>query len=348
MGDVQRGWAVFTFSVLLAIGLVTQGCGSAHRVSPGWSSQNSGTSAELRSVAFVDELHGWAVGDRTILQTADGGAHWLIQTKTNVSFHDIVVRGRQEAWAFGQELTTDGNAVVWHSDNGGSTWRLLARLIPMDLESASFLNDQLGLATGTVTYRGKHYTYLIRTRDGGVNWKFVHRFPASPPFPQVFFSADGTGWFGATGADAVYTLDGGDSWTKAPVTAGNGWIVGLNGGPAGTWGVLDLAWSQNDNRSELVHWLATKRIWEEPSTVNGILMSIAFGDESEGWAVGGVGFPNDPSWPVQSVAYKTTDGGETWLPVNLHVRQRLTSVYFVNASHGWAVGTGGIILHYSR
>jgi photosystem II stability/assembly factor-like uncharacterized protein len=41
-----------------------------------WNAQSAGTTLTLHDVFFVDELHGWAVGDQgVILHTALGGRH---------------------------------------------------------------------------------------------------------------------------------------------------------------------------------------------------------------------------------------------------------------------------------
>ncbi len=46
-----------------------------------WKRQNSGTTASLESVHFVDSTHGWSVGDGgIIIHTSDAGKTWVKQT----------------------------------------------------------------------------------------------------------------------------------------------------------------------------------------------------------------------------------------------------------------------------
>jgi photosystem II stability/assembly factor-like uncharacterized protein len=71
------------------------------------------------------------------------------------------------------------------------------------------------------------------------------------------------------------------------------------------------------------------------------LRGVMFVDEHHGWAVGII----VPSADSAGYVITTTDGGQQWdwslTPANLG------EVVFVNASTGWAVGSGGYILHTS-
>jgi photosystem II stability/assembly factor-like uncharacterized protein len=41
---------------------------------------------------------------------------------------------------------------------------------------------------------------------------------------------------------------------------------------------------------------------------------------------------------TRGIVLKTTDGGDTWMPQTSGTTAALTSVYFIDAKHGWAVG----------
>ena len=57
-------------------------------VLPHWESVNSGVNTTLREVYFVDDLHGWAIGDNAvIIATTDGGETW---TKQDLPISDFV------------------------------------------------------------------------------------------------------------------------------------------------------------------------------------------------------------------------------------------------------------------
>ena len=81
---VSRRWARRASSSARAAGR----CGRSRTIlfaAPGapWTPQSSGTAHSLHGVAFVESLHGWAVGDQgTILATATGGKDVIAPTTT--------------------------------------------------------------------------------------------------------------------------------------------------------------------------------------------------------------------------------------------------------------------------
>jgi len=82
------------------------------------------------------------------------------------------------------------------------------------------------------------------------------------------------------------------------------------------------------------------KLFEETSYY---LKDVAFIDASTGWAVG------DVHWDQAQRRYtgtviKTTDGGVTWTALDVGVTELLNEVTFVDATTGWAVGTGGTIV----
>ena len=62
---------------------------------------------DIRSVAFSDATHAWAVGDMgTIISTSDGGAHWMARASgTGNTLLGIFARGSNSVWAVGESGT---------------------------------------------------------------------------------------------------------------------------------------------------------------------------------------------------------------------------------------------------
>ena len=74
------------------------------------------------------------------------------------------------------------------------------------------------------------------------------------------------------------------------------------------------------------------------------LKDVDFISADVGWAVG------HPHWDQARRVYtgtiiKTTDGGQTWNAQPADTLATLLNVDFVDANHGWTVGTDGVILH---
>lgn len=117
----QQGWIVGDAGTILTSVATTS--------SLNWVTQASGSSNNLRSVSFSDNLNGWAVGDNgTILHTANGGANWAAQTAppgtpnlNGVSFADSF-----HGWAVGDAgtiLVTDDGGTTWNFEgNNGARW----------------------------------------------------------------------------------------------------------------------------------------------------------------------------------------------------------------------------------
>ena len=86
--------------------------------------------------------------------------------------------------------------------------------------------------------------------------------------------------------------------------------------------------------------------WESlPSGTDQNLPGIFFYSQNLGWAVGGNGIGILGAHPT---ILKSTDGGDLWvsqsLPVGIDSTIVLSDVCFATSTHGWAVGSNGIIL----
>jgi photosystem II stability/assembly factor-like uncharacterized protein len=65
---------------------------------------------DLRDVVFADALHGWAVGDGTVLRTTNGGVTWAEQpVGTDVGLNALSFVSPTHGWVAGDNgnvLTT--------------------------------------------------------------------------------------------------------------------------------------------------------------------------------------------------------------------------------------------------
>lgn len=249
-------------SVGSALG-VTAAAASVPRGS--WISQDSGTSADLRGVDFVDQSHGWAVGGGgTILRTVDGGAHW---TRTyacaqpvpcTATSQDAVTNnlaalsfpGATHGWAVG------AGGTILNTLDGGRTWSVelacaqpetaiakhyctpvSADRVTKDLTGVSFADDSHGWAVG----KGEQ---ILVTADGGATWalQIACRWRTNldtgpcPPRPAqdppldlsaVSFVSAQQGY--AVGAEgySISTVDGGRTWVSNSGGVGPG-LLGVD------------------------------------------------------------------------------------------------------------------------
>jgi len=244
-----------------------------------WRRLNSRTHLFIFSLSFPDRLHGFLVGDRSlVLSTSNGGETFFKRQLERVfppdlrdyalPYDDPVLYGvrfvdNQHGWVVGEF------GRIWATDNGGKSWSeqqqslvkqwnrppepgsdpRLADLMLPTMFSVSFRDRMRGAACGLEGW-------VIQTDDGGKSWSFVHQaarpgappegvVPGTPQVPardplfavQLIGANDGMA-AGLTGT--VLRLQPNDAWARDPnvpampfplsqvrfFDATHGWIVG--------------------------------------------------------------------------------------------------------------------------
>jgi Immunoglobulin I-set domain len=185
----------------------------------------------LTKVRFADAQVGIAVGARTIVRTADGGATWReVLTQADV---DGLVGNTSQNWQAVDWVDTNtavvvGLSRVWRSTDRGATWQLHG--------SADFASLGVGNVSGlrfagaAVGHAASAYR-MLRTTDGGLTWSDV-----APPFtlftdPLYGVERGATNEWVAVGGDGIYrSTDDGLSWSRTAVSGllgGTRYLSGL-------------------------------------------------------------------------------------------------------------------------
>jgi len=299
-----------------------------------WTKQQAGTMAWLHGVFFLDEKRGWVAGSKGT----------LMQTL-----------------------------------DGGKTWKLHGASTEDVVRDIFFLDEQNGWMVVEVNaYQLKTEeeprAYLLKTIDGGENWKRVEikGFDIDAILVRAVFSRNGHGWtFGEAGS--IYaTHDAGNNWVKLQsptrhlllggmfVDDDRGWIVGAgatiiqtsDGGE--TWYQSTLPQVEKSVRFTATAFVDNRKGWavgsggsvyqttnggrtwlRQQSTVDVDLFDVKFVDALEGWAVG-----------AEGTIIHTTDGGDHWTAERSDTQHPLERVFFTDRNHGWAVGFGGTVVAY--
>jgi len=153
----KRGWVVGSISrkdrVVDSILVHTDDGGET------WKRQPAPSRLELIHIDFVNDKHGWIVGDGgTILNTHDGGESWIPQQSgTTVTIFHVDFRDEKKGWAVGEKGT------LLRTIDGGDTWTPVVTNVQATMLSVQFLNDDDGWAVG----RGGT---LLRSNDTGKTW----------------------------------------------------------------------------------------------------------------------------------------------------------------------------------
>jgi photosystem II stability/assembly factor-like uncharacterized protein len=314
--DDQHGWMVDSEGQILA----TSDGGHT------WDVQLSGPSNIVAVDMLSDGLHGWGVGEGGLIETSDGGAHWV--TWSNQSLSSVQFLTAETGW--GVEVRSgDPVGTLAKTEDGGRTW---TQQDPQ-VESVCFADANIGWAAGP----SEGGISLFRSSDGGSTW-----------------TETGIGWPGGdvVGYRATVRCGGEDAWILATGDAGAGHIAyavfrTANGGsevdpvlqdafthPLGQGGGIPEASNPqpgplaalDGTHARVITWcppcggdvpyVSVERTddggatWTDPTIVDanhpGEPLGISFLDQDRGWVL-----LRDHQTNTL-VVLETSDGGQTW------------------------------------
>jgi len=318
---------------------------------------------------FRDSLVGLCGGDRVstqdggpgIFKTTDAGVTWV--RKFNDSANDVL-------WLDNTTALAIVGATIYRSTNEGNTWS------PISFDVWTGLDEMVLLPDGTivgVSLAGDGW----RSPDGGVSWtRTLEGIGDLPVNWNVSFFDSQNGAIVGQGGYFFKTTDGGLTWT--PTNSGVGGVewhdlemfddsTGLavgqngyylrttNGGNHWSVGRLQVTGVTLDRDETLRALSIVDQDFAVAAGYNGVVYKTS--DRGVTWE--SIGYPQLPTdlyiedvkfidhntgyvagtIPFDSIlAYRTTDGGQSWTALN-----NLPSHYvdFVDPSHGWLATIGG-------
>jgi photosystem II stability/assembly factor-like uncharacterized protein len=282
--------------------------------------------AEFVGVKFINATHGWVIGQVThnipaeviVLHTDNGGDSWEEQLSENEQhLHSIDVIDDQTVWV-------SGRSGLFHTDDGGITWNMSIVVSQRaGLSVVEFINRTHGWTATMST--------LYKTMDGGMTWEAVSgwTFDDTPRRIQFLSILDvwAIGWFGI-----YHSEDGAETWEQVHSIGGSALSFVSD---TEAWAVGDSALMHMVDGSNWSMLVIPARAPVPFRFTPPYLSDIQFLDSNNGWIVG-------DEIPIMY----TPDAGGNWYEqsVSEEVIGRLYSVYFVNVTHGWAVGSDGTIL----
>lgn len=196
---------------------------------------------------------------------------------------------------------------------------------------------------------------------------------------RVFFINNLNGWAVGDNGVALYTEDGGEKWQQKPIiVSGVEKTINLNAG----FQRGNVVWIVGNDGKIFITADAGISWNEQKNPASVLLRSIFFVDDNHGWVAGEKGtvlYTEDEgdTWQVKSIIingstvltkltdviqegnnvwivgmggkiYKTSDLGSSWTEYSVSgVSAQLNCVFFINDTHGWAVGNGGVILFWN-
>ena len=319
-----------------------------------------GAQENFRDVFFVDELHGWVVGNMSSsgfvndnYRTVDGGLTWQQITLAPGTWETVHFMDPNFGWA----KSLGGPPAL--STDGGLTWTFPMVVVDGNasfLATVRFANLQLGIA---MTGGG-----IFRTTDGGVSWTQV----LSGDFYTPKFLSESVLLVPVFPTGMMRSTDGGVSWNPV-TTPGSGYFsveaftadiaiaMKTNGevirttDAGATWTAVSFPLSFiNVKGIDIINETTAVRVWDSSGDV------VVTTDAGATWATAFDG----PRIPMRAVAFgspmvgvvaglnglilRTDDGGATWDYRSNSAAEDLRSIGMFDAQRGLAVGNFGVVL----
>ncbi|MCB0807441.1 MAG: T9SS type A sorting domain-containing protein [Bacteroidales bacterium] len=306
-----------------------------------WEKVYVPTSQYLKSVFFVDSLHGWIVGDSgIILHTADGGNNWEFQESgTENEIFSVFFLDNNRGWA----SSFDFSSLPYHTDilsttDGGESWS--SNQYP---EDDTFITCILFLDSLTGWMGGMPHA-LVKTTDGGGSWEQAAidtTVLAFFPVLNITFYDENHGFAAGGMFDIAGTMwrtgNGGNLWTPvdaayAPADEVHGVhmfdpqnIIAAGGDPDFGYGVAIMKSSDGGDT------------WNyEELGFPGNAYDLDFRNETDAWC---------PLGPRRKLIY-SMDGGDTWGQVETPDSTAIFELCFPDSLHGFGVGQEGAVIRY--
>lgn len=305
-----------------------------------WELQDSVVTNTLHDVVFVDDIHGWAVGEGgVIIATADGGNTWTAQsTGYELTLSGVEFIDESNGWVVGRL------GLILNTKDGGRAWNVQGKDAALGQNLIDVQFDSLTHGR-IITERG---SFALSTTDGGITWN-RHFFENTLPRSDAHFSDERRGWVSFKSGAVFSTTDGGESWELLKGVNGveigansvfflderNGWIAGWRGKAQGTGSGVQFVKYLTDGM--VARTTDGGMTWTRHDSDTGrFLWDVVFHDTMEGWAVGSFG-----------TVMHSLDGGVTWESWPSQTESHLRSVSFPDRNNGWAVGDDGAVMRYT-
>jgi photosystem II stability/assembly factor-like uncharacterized protein len=178
-----------------------------------WYSVSPGTIFNFKSLYFVDENTGYAIGDSiissssSIFKTTNGGVTWTSRYFSSIELKSIHFTSSSVGYVSGIDRSSVNTGVVYKTTDSGNNWSLIY-FDPTDywgFKSICFSDENIGFVTGLGGY-------MHRTTNAGATWsKSQH---GSATFYSVHFPSRDTGYIAGDAGSLYWTRNAGASWIR--------------------------------------------------------------------------------------------------------------------------------------
>lgn len=300
---------------LVVLGVVAASAASADGWRTGLTATYPGVS--FNDVHYVNATTGWVVGSKgTIQKTTDAGKSWSTTADDTLgTLSSVYFRTPAEGYI------GSSSRKLYKTTDGGATWtRILLSAFVADtgavVRAVYFADASKGwILTSLSSTNGR----ILHTTDGGATWTQDLVVAASNMIDMAFSGPDRGVAVGKSVGTLYYTKNG-VTWTAAPTPTLSGAtytrsdirgvhmvdsLLGYAVGWGSTVGAQPSIQLKTTNGGET--W--SQLVQETANRMYDNLYGVWFKDASNGLCVGGA--------LRGSIAARTTDGGTTWLPIQI-------------------------------
>jgi len=313
-----------------------------------WEPVNYKQDLTLTGIYFVSDEEGWVTAEHgTILHTKDGGNTWTPQLGGDPHAGEQTVEAprfvdAKHGWAL------QGGKLLRTTD--GENWEQIGAL-PQGWGVVEYVF--LSPSNGVILDGNNNVSHILRTNNGGRNWKETMSPKACHAVIQVeglsrdaecvlkamHFPSSSRGYaIGGTGSDfntlfVAKTEDGGNTWNLSPLPdVGQVWIGGAWGADHRLFFSDESTGFANLNNAKLLATSNGGQSWH--GVVASPTGNIRFPDREVGWIFDG-----------QKLTF-TTDGGKRWNSRAFHFPASVKAYSFPTRQRAYVVGDHGMIYRY--
>jgi photosystem II stability/assembly factor-like uncharacterized protein len=321
----------------------------------------------LRSVFFLDDMHGWVGGRGALYRTTDGGKTWPrvdITVSKTACVKKLHFTNPTVGWAVVQEEASDpltfhdNHFLLIRTSDGGGTWTTQLDSQDSVVNQIRFANEReawlIGIKyTGLKPLRGEDF--IFHTLDGGEHWadvsgslnKMLTDLPIELGFTDILPEGPLTATVLMSEGNIFRTSDGGRTWQPQNETIDDfNYVCFCRIGMTDNHRVWVGGWK--DDRRSVLGMVALKEgdSWKEYLLAGVSFSDIVFLSRDRILTCGSTTPSQQGSTEKrEAVLSYSPDGGTSWSFVYRNPKaSKINAIAMVDPNHGWAVGNDGLIL----
>jgi LPXTG-motif cell wall-anchored protein len=244
--------------------------------------------------------------------TSNATWEWKYPSPQGNSLQAVYFVNANEGYAVGDSGT------ILKTLDAGNTWVSLQTNSKTHLKDVFFVNSNIGYVIG------RFLGVILKTVDGGTTWQDISLPETDYGLNSVWFTDENTGYVVGGPGRVWKTTNGGSSWLRLPPPPIQGNILKIQFVSSQVGYGIEYAAG-----NVFIKTTDGGQSWSAKSITagNDWLQSMHF--------VGNVGYIVGNTGRI----YKTTDGGDNWVPLTSGTTCDLTAVYFANSTTGYITGS---------